>query len=197
MGLRELKRQRLLDAILDETCALIEEVGYESLQVEEVARRLEISKPTFYRYFESKGDVLAEVQVRMTREWTTAVERLVEDGAPFADTLETLARRVAAELLAEPELNRAVYRHAPTVPSPRTREAEDEAGEAMVRMLRAAQERGEVRGDVPADLLALVLDAGIMAVSLSWALDEISSEELEEALVLGVRVSFEGYRAPA
>ncbi|MEM7558581.1 MAG: helix-turn-helix domain-containing protein, partial [Planctomycetota bacterium] len=125
MGLRELKRQKLLDAILDETCALIEEVGYESLQVEEVVRRLEISKPTFYRYFESKADVLCEVQLRMTRAWTADVAKLADAGAPFAETLDTLARNIARELLEEPELNRAVYRHASTVPSPRVREAED------------------------------------------------------------------------
>ena len=41
MGLRQQKRQHLIQSILDTTCELIEEVGYEATQVEEITRRLD------------------------------------------------------------------------------------------------------------------------------------------------------------
>ncbi len=203
MGLREQKRQQLLDRIVETTCELIESVGYEATQVEEVVRRLEISKPTFYRYFDSKSAVLAEVQARMTHAWAVEVEGALASGLRdqgFETVLVDLARFSARDLLANEPLSRAVYLHTSAAPptsasGDRVRAAEERAERSMKSLFEMGQVSGQVATRYPADLLALIVESVLESVGYVWALGEIESKDLEGALVLAFDASFNGFRS--
>ena len=60
-GLRERKKARLRQQIIDTSIRLFRKQGYEKTRVEDIVRVLEISQPTFFRYFPSKDAVLREV----------------------------------------------------------------------------------------------------------------------------------------
>ena len=86
-GLRERKKARLRQQIIDTSIRLFRKRGYENTRVEDIVQILEISQPTFFRYFPSKDAVLREVgrrgfscikehlETELSREATTA-ERL-------------------------------------------------------------------------------------------------------------------------
>ncbi|MWA12021.1 TetR/AcrR family transcriptional regulator [Streptomyces sp. BA2] len=57
-GLRERKRQRMYQAVSDAAIALFLEKGFEKVPVAEVAAAADISKPTLFRYFPSKEDLV-------------------------------------------------------------------------------------------------------------------------------------------
>ncbi|MFC8128140.1 TetR/AcrR family transcriptional regulator [Streptomyces sp. NPDC057302] len=57
-GLRERKRQRMYQAVSDVAIALFLEKGFEKVPVAEVAAAAEISKPTLFRYFPAKEDLV-------------------------------------------------------------------------------------------------------------------------------------------
>jgi AcrR family transcriptional regulator len=57
-GLRERKRQRMYEAVSDAAIALFLEKGFEKVPVAEVAAAAEISKPTLFRYFPTKEDLV-------------------------------------------------------------------------------------------------------------------------------------------
>jgi AcrR family transcriptional regulator len=57
-GLRSRKKERTRRAIEDAALDLFVEQGYEATTVDQIAERAEISKPTFFRYFASKGEVV-------------------------------------------------------------------------------------------------------------------------------------------
>lgn len=57
-GLRERKRQRMYQAVSDAAIALFLEKGFEKVPVAEVAAAAEISKPTLFRYFPTKEDLV-------------------------------------------------------------------------------------------------------------------------------------------
>ncbi|MGW5735366.1 MULTISPECIES: TetR/AcrR family transcriptional regulator [Streptomyces] len=57
-GLRERKRQRMYQAVSDAAIALFLEKGFEKVSVAEVAAAAEISKPTLFRYFPAKEDLV-------------------------------------------------------------------------------------------------------------------------------------------
>ena len=59
-GLRERKRQRLRRQIVATSLELFEEHGFEGTRVVDIVEALEISQPTFFRYFPSKAAVLYE-----------------------------------------------------------------------------------------------------------------------------------------
>ncbi|GAA5072808.1 AcrR family transcriptional regulator [Thermocatellispora tengchongensis] len=57
-GLRELKRQRVREAISATAIALFLERGFDEVSVAEVAAAAEVSKPTLFKYFPTKEDLV-------------------------------------------------------------------------------------------------------------------------------------------
>jgi AcrR family transcriptional regulator len=57
-GLRERKRQRMYQAVSDVAVRLFVERGFDAVSVAEVAAAAEISKPTLFRYFPAKEDLV-------------------------------------------------------------------------------------------------------------------------------------------
>jgi AcrR family transcriptional regulator len=57
-GLREVKRQRTRQALIDAAIRLFGEKGYEQTTVAEIAAAAEVSTKTFFNYFTSKDEVL-------------------------------------------------------------------------------------------------------------------------------------------
>ncbi len=60
-GLRERKKARLRQQIVETALHLFRQRGYENTRIDDIAQTLEISQPTFFRYFPSKDAVLREV----------------------------------------------------------------------------------------------------------------------------------------
>jgi AcrR family transcriptional regulator len=58
MGLRERKRQRMYRDISDIAIRLFLERGFDAVSVAEIAAAAEISKPTLFRYFPAKEDLV-------------------------------------------------------------------------------------------------------------------------------------------
>ncbi|MFF4589219.1 TetR family transcriptional regulator [Streptomyces sp. NPDC001388] len=57
-GLRERKKQRMYQAVSDIAVRLFLERGFDAVSVAEVAAAAEISKPTLFRYFPAKEDLV-------------------------------------------------------------------------------------------------------------------------------------------
>jgi AcrR family transcriptional regulator len=57
-GLRERKRQRMYQVLSDTAIRLFLEKGFDAVSVAEVAAAAEVSKPTLFRYFPAKEDLV-------------------------------------------------------------------------------------------------------------------------------------------
>src|SRR5580704_10326298 len=57
-GLRERKKARLRQQIVETALHLFRQRGYEKTRIDDIVQTLEISQPTFFRYFPSKEAVL-------------------------------------------------------------------------------------------------------------------------------------------
>lgn len=103
-GLRERKRQRMYQAVSDIAVRLFVERGFDAVSVAEVAAAAEISKPTLFRYFPAKEDLVlhriadhereaAEVVAGAGREGVAplpALRRHFLDGLAAADPITGL-----------------------------------------------------------------------------------------------------------
>ena len=54
LGLRERKKNRLHQQIIETSIKLFRRHGFENTRVDDIVQALEISQPTFFRYFPSK-----------------------------------------------------------------------------------------------------------------------------------------------
>ncbi len=57
-GLRERKKQRMYQSVSDIAIRLFMEKGFDAVSVAEIAAAAEISKPTLFRYFPAKEDLV-------------------------------------------------------------------------------------------------------------------------------------------
>src|SRR5277367_6848208 len=97
-GLRERKKVRLRQEIIKTAVKLFRKHGYENTRVDDIVQILEISQPTFFRYFPSKDAVLREVG---RRAFACIKERLETELSSEATTEERLRRmfqRMAREV---------------------------------------------------------------------------------------------------
>ncbi|MFI8232297.1 TetR/AcrR family transcriptional regulator [Streptomyces sp. NPDC085900] len=58
MGLRERKKQRMYEVVSETAIRLFLEKGFDAVSVAEVAAAAEVSKPTLFRYFPTKEDLV-------------------------------------------------------------------------------------------------------------------------------------------
>ncbi len=83
---KNLKRDRIIDAAVE----LFYNKGFGNTTLDEVADRLGVRKPYIYSYFESKGDLLAQVCETGVAEAVAAVTQILENGGSPSQQLRAI-----------------------------------------------------------------------------------------------------------
>ena len=105
VGLRERKKARLRQQIIETSIKLFRKRGFENTRIDDIVRALEISQPTFFRYFSSKDAVLREVG---ERGFACIRDRLRSELSTDASTAERL-RRLYVSMAKEVEADRSLW----------------------------------------------------------------------------------------
>ncbi|MBF9132975.1 TetR family transcriptional regulator [Plantactinospora sp. S1510] len=93
-GLRERKRQRTHDALSEAAISLFLQHGYDQVSVADVAAAAEVSKPTLFKYFPSKEDLV----LHRILDHRAEAARVVRDRSPGEAPLVALHRHFLAGL---------------------------------------------------------------------------------------------------
>lgn len=131
--------------------AVLREVGYERFQAADVARRCGISEGLVYRYFPTRGDLLA----RVAEDWLTDVLANEPDLAAYVSIEEGLREVIEygfRVIRAEPALTRYILlglRAAPGFRGSAVHRLNRSITHLCVRVLEAGVAKGEYRDDVP------------------------------------------------
>lgn len=96
-GLRERKKQRTRQAISDAAIRLILDRGFDGVSVADIADAAEISKPTLFKYFPTKEDLVVDRIADHLDELAATVRNRTADQTPLAalhqHTLQQLEER--------------------------------------------------------------------------------------------------------
>ncbi len=74
-GYEDLRVQKTISAIYSAFESLIVEKNYEKITVKELAERAKINKKTFYRYYPTLDDLLAELQARSSQDFLETTQK--------------------------------------------------------------------------------------------------------------------------
>lgn len=179
-GLRERKKARLRQEIIDTALRLFRARGYENTRVEDIVQVLEISQPTFFRYFPTKDAVLYEVGNRGFSCITEKLKLEVSNDASTADRLRRLYYEFAREVEANRWLWKAVVLSGAMDPvrSPQMRGQEKLAASLLQEILEQGQKRGEITRDFPVNHLAEFVEALYNTVVRNWVADLSGPDKL-------------------
>jgi AcrR family transcriptional regulator len=181
-GLRERKKARLRQQIIDTSIRLFRERGYENTRIDDIVEILEISQPTFFRYFPTKDAVLHDFGLCG---FARAKERLEEELSKNASTAERLHEKYQV-LTKEVESDRPLWRAVvlsgvmDPVRSPDVRRAGEAANKLLQDLLLEGQKRGEITRAFPADQLTEHLHALCNNVIRRWAVGLLRPDSLTE-----------------
>ncbi len=195
-GLRERKKARLRQQIVETAIRLFRKQGYEKTRVDDIVKILEISQPTFFRYFPSKDAVLRDVG---RRGFECIAERLKSELSTQADTAERLHRlyhAMALEAEADRPLWKAVVLSGAMDPvrSPEVRGVEGVAVSRLREILVQGQKRGEITSAFPVVHLAEFMEALYHTVVRQWTVDLTGPHKLTERVDSAVEFFLRGVR---
>jgi AcrR family transcriptional regulator len=194
LGLRERKKARLRQQIIDTSIRLFRKRGYESTRVEDIVQILEISQPTFFRYFPSKDAVLREVGRRGFNCLKEHLETELSSEATTAERLRRMYEDMAREVESDRPLWRAIVLSGAMDPvrSPQMRRADEIACTLLKAVLQEGQKRGEVTKKFPPAHLAEFLEGLYTTVVRRWAVDLSGPHSLSERVRSAVGFFLEG-----
>ena len=173
LGLRERKKAKLRQQIIDTSIRLFRKHGYENTRVEDIVQVLEISQPTFFRYFPSKDAVLREVGRRGFSCIKVHLETELSSHATTGERLRRMYEGMAHEVESDRPLWRAVVLSGAMDPvrSPEMRRPEEIAVSLLREILAEGQKRGEVTKAFPVAHLAEFMEGLYTTVVRRWAVD--------------------------
>jgi len=195
MGRRERKKMLSRQAILDAAVLVFSKKGFREASIADIMNGADLGTGTFYNYFQSKEELLVQLLGRLVKEVNTTVKDLQAEGRSSADILST-ACMLTAKFLDEnryvmPLFLAAAYHsgtpenaaeHKP-VPTPGFKPL-------FERILKAGQEKGEVRKDVPAELITEMFHSIYQATAFSKL--EIS---FQENVAMKMKLLLDGIKA--
>jgi len=186
-GLRERKKQRTREAIVEAAFELFAGRGFNGTTVADIAEAAEIAPRTFFSYFPSKDDVVFhdfEDQYALVSSWLSERE-------PGANTFDALRAGIANSLAefgkAGPELEWKTLRHKLVRENDSLAAHSDYLHGKFAELV--SESVAEDLGDQPSDLRPRLVAAAMMAAM--DVVDELSEDEAVEHS----RVTFESLLA--
>lgn len=195
-GLRELKKTRTRNQIVEALIELINQDGYDAATVEQICVKTEITAPTFYNYFASKEAVLVHFYTETMQHIHETMKAQSDGEFTLEARLRGFVSRLAADSLANSRLWKALMLYGGNfLASDDERRATGHQIESTYKaMFSEAQENGEIRHDLSPFLLSTVFDGAIYMIGHRWAIGSITDDTLEQTFQDAVTACLSGMR---
>ena len=169
-GLRERKKQRQREAIIDAAVSLFRERGFDQTRIQDILERADISLGTFYNYFPGKDAVLDAYGAGVIGSYVElAREELEGQDQPVAERVRALVRACGEAFSADPAFMTVVAMRSRAFAGRGELPAElPPIYTVLSELFREGQERSEIRADIPPLELAQIYSGIFMYTAVSW-----------------------------
>ena len=161
-------RERLFRSALE----LFAQKGFAETTVEDITEAADIGKGTFFNYFPSKDHILLAFGELQLSKLESMIELARSSGEPMPEFLRLLGMRMTQEPTRNPAIIRALLQaYLSTTPvRAAMMDLQRRIHALHTQMIQLGQERGEIRGDLPATEIAHVFRQTIFGTLLIWSL---------------------------
>jgi AcrR family transcriptional regulator len=175
---QEERRQQILGA----AARVFARRGFHATRVGDIAKEAGVAYGLVYHYFQSKDEVL-ETIFRVT--WTHMLARIHEveqSGEPAREQIRRVAALVLRSWIRDPDVVRVLVHE--IARSPHIQEEVDEirlAFDALERIVRDGQARGELRDDVDARVAAYIFYGSLEEILTGWVMGGLPGKDEDVA----------------
>ena len=162
------RRERLFRSALD----LFARKGFGETTVEDITNAADLGKGTFFNYFPSKEHIILAFAEMQLAKLKAAFEEMRSANVPVPVFMRSLGARMTQEPIRNPAIIRILLQ-AFLTDSP-VRESvlnlQNRVIAIHTEMIRIGQSRGEIRNDLPPEVMAHVFRQTIFGTLLIWTL---------------------------
>ena len=179
------RRERLFRAALD----LFARKGFAETTVEDITNAADLGKGTFFNYFPSKEHILLAFGEMQLAKLKAAFDEMRSKNVPVPAFMRSLGPRMTQEPIRNPAMIRIILQAFLTDDSKIREPMLELQGRVIAihtEMIRIGQERGEIRNDLPPEVIANVFRQTVFGTLLIWALhgDSTLLSRMENAFEL-------------
>jgi AcrR family transcriptional regulator len=187
-GRRERRSAELRERLFRAALQLFARKGYTETTVEDITNAADVGKGTFFNYFPSKEHILVAFGQMQFAKVQAAADAAPTTKLPIRKFLRNLALEALAEPTRTPEVVRAVLQaNLSSEPVRETmRDIHSRASILLASIIKVGQERGEIRSDLDAMVIAQTIRQSLLGAMLIWSLYADGSLEVRVEGVLNV-----------
>lgn len=148
-----------------------------------LAAKLKVTEPAIYRHFSSKQDIFLAM-LHMIEETNINFKSKIEETKPSLDLLEKMFIQNAQLFKENPEISSIIFSEEifqnDKLLSDKILNITKERNRLTLNVLKTIQETGEIRNDVSAEKLTIMIIGTLRFTISSWKLSEFSYDLNEE-----------------
>jgi TetR/AcrR family transcriptional regulator, fatty acid metabolism regulator protein len=172
------KRRQILDGAI----RVFARKGFHGARVGDVAEEAGVSHGLVYHYFASKDELLEAVFRETWNEVLEAITAVEQSGEPARDQLRQVTKILLRGWQNEPDRTAVIMREIARSPELQRLIADlTKPREAVERIIRSGQERGELRRDVDARLASTMFYGAIDEILTGWVLGQLPDGDVDVA----------------
>jgi TetR/AcrR family transcriptional regulator, fatty acid metabolism regulator protein len=178
------KRRQILDAAV----RVFARQGYHTCRVSDIADEAKVAYGLVYHYFGSKDEILDTLFLERWQVLLSAIAAVDARDEAAEAKLRAVAEFIFDSYAHDPELMQVIIVEVTRAASTFGRTHLPEIREAyagIASIVRTAQERGEMRADVPPDFVAMAFYGAVEQVLTGWIFDVLPGEKADSATAAG------------
>ena len=163
-----ISQSKHLQTIVDVAVQLFRKYGYENVSVNEICKKADISRSSFYATFSSKKDIIEHVITQARRDEPALLSRFVDAKNDFERMWILCDRYLQVVLTLGPELTGTLLRLELMGEIDMIGMAR-EGNDMFIRLYRNAQQAGVILSREPAERMAPIGPDAVYLITYDWA----------------------------
>ena len=164
--------------IVGESINIISETGIQGLTIKALAKKINISEPAIYRHFGSKMEILLAILDTFKQDRQVVLTKMAVDNISSVEKLERIFRYHFDNFTQNPALTAVIFSEEIFKNDDRLSEKVlaimETNQQILLGILENGQTNGEVRDDIPAEQIALILLGSLRLLVTQWRLTGFS-----------------------